>query len=75
MKRVLMAMGLCALLAAAGCARGDDPVGVGIGDASESGGTGGEGSGPTGTQGSEPADNPAADLPNAPGADGTGGPK
>lgn len=71
MKRVFVSFGLCALLAAVGCARGDDPVDIGVGDASVSGGAGGEGSGPTGTGGSEPADNPAADAPNS---NGTGGP-
>jgi len=71
MTRYLVPSLLCIVLALAGCGRTQNPDDIGVGDASISGGTGGEGSGPTGTGGSEPADNPGADSPND---NGTGGP-
>jgi hypothetical protein len=70
MKRYTISLGLCAVLAFAGCTAKPGPADTGVGDSSYvPSGAGGEGSGPTGTGGSAPADNPAGNLP---GSNGTG---
>jgi hypothetical protein len=61
MRIAVLVIGLVAMVAFEGCSRNGQPFDAGVGDASISSGTGGEGAGPTGTQGNEPADNPAAD--------------